>query len=156
MATVRARRAARRAEAVQAIADILKSGHPPSPYYRESACRHGIRSALCLAGQSWPAADATAAQIVDAALARIGAIPRPTWYMGQPECTQPGVLRDERTACRHCGGAMPQGARIFCSYVCQLDSTNKVYDLALAAEREAARKAALVGRFAMTRRRRAA
>lgn len=54
----------------------------------EGSARHGLRSAFCLQGHSWRAADAEAKVIVERALHRLGA-ERPSWDQGQPEYAIP-------------------------------------------------------------------
>jgi hypothetical protein len=106
----------KRREIVDIVAVILR-WQEPTPFAGDGACRHGIRAALCLQGWSWTLADVTAADIVRSALARIGAR-RPTWAMGQPEWTQPGILMIARTRCTRCGVDLPEGHRRFCSTLC--------------------------------------
>jgi hypothetical protein len=73
---------AERKQAVDRVASILKRGEP-TRFAFEAACRHDLRAQMCLAGMAWSRADATAAEIVSEALARIGA-QRPSFEQGQP------------------------------------------------------------------------
>jgi endogenous inhibitor of DNA gyrase (YacG/DUF329 family) len=75
--------AARRETMTAAVVGILDCGRS-SRFEYEAACRHGLRSGLCLEGESWARADAFAAAIVSEALRRLGA-ERPSWFQGQPE-----------------------------------------------------------------------
>jgi hypothetical protein len=99
-----------RAEMVRRVAEILDDPDAPSRFTHEGACRHGLRSAFCLAGAKWEVADTMAASIVSAALASIGAR-RPTWWEGQPEWTQDGFVPVERTTCVVCAGPLPEDER---------------------------------------------
>lgn len=80
-----------------------------SPFEYEASCRNGLRAGLCLRGWRWADADHAAAEIVDAALRRIGAV-RPTWQQGQPEWTQDGFSPVDRTFCAfsECDRRIPQ------------------------------------------------
>lgn len=71
-----------------ALARILIQGEPTRFRY-EGACRHGLRSALCLQGLTWARADDLAAKVLSEALRSIGAH-RPLWHEGQPEFTRIG------------------------------------------------------------------
>lgn len=105
---------------VESIAAIMHQGREqgaPSHFTYEASCRHGLRSSLCLQGWDWQDADAIAAEIVAAALNRIGAR-RPTWNEGQPEWTQPGILALARSRCIRCGTKLPEGHFKFCSDLC--------------------------------------
>ena len=103
------------------IAGIIREGKEagqPSLFWCEGPARHGIRASLCLQGWSWADADAIAAELVAAALIVVGA-KRPTWYEGQPEWTQPGVIPVYYDRCRRCHGPIPEGRRMFCCYECK-------------------------------------
>lgn len=92
---------------------ILAEGKA-SAFEYEGACRHGIRSGLCLDGADWGTADDVAAYAVGEALKRLGAR-RPTWEEGQPEAT----ISDG--CCAWCGTEVEQHGRRedrFCSSVC--------------------------------------
>lgn len=111
----------RRREAVTvAIADILSRGEPTKFAY-EAACRHGLRSRLCLDGSPWPAADRFAGTVVEEALRLLGA-ERPTWAEGQPEHTTEGFAPIARTRCIRCGAPLPDTwspiPRKYCSRLC--------------------------------------
>jgi|GEM_PF-1157236 len=67
---------------VTRTAEVLR-GFKFSRFEFEGACRAGLRSALCLAGNSWQSSDNVAADVVHQALSSIGA-KRPTWIEGQP------------------------------------------------------------------------
>jgi hypothetical protein len=101
---------------VEKIATMMREAEP-TPFAVEGACRHGIRSSLCLQSWSWAAADIMAADIVARALSVAGAR-RPTWGEGQPEWTQPGALPIERERCIRCRKPLPEGHWRFCSHVC--------------------------------------
>lgn len=97
---------------VRRIADILACG-VSSKFEYEASCRHGLRAALCLQGQTWRDADKLAVQVVELALHRIGAA-RPSWAQGQPE------YRDyERFFCRNCGRRMETLGRMYCDDHCK-------------------------------------
>lgn len=72
---------------VMKIASYLRQFHL-TPFEFEGACRHNLRSALCLVGYRWGVADAEAARIVAQALGRLNAR-RPTWEEGQREHVVP-------------------------------------------------------------------
>lgn len=111
----------------------------PTPFVAESACRHGIRSSLCLQGWSWPEADAAAVEIVASALRIVGA-KRPTWEQGQPEYAfrgDPGV----RENCIRCGKPLPEFARKFCGPACRNAHHAHWADLTKRDERNATRRA---------------
>lgn len=96
------------------VARILEAGRP-TPFRWESACRHGLRAALCLKGWRWDAADGHAARVVSLALARVGATLRPPWRVSQPEA----VEREFRW-CASCGGYSADGNdRPWCSDECR-------------------------------------
>lgn len=112
----------RRRSLIERAADILRSGQPTA-FALEGACRHGLRSGLCLDGWTWAAADIEARDIVSRALNQLGAR-RPTWTEGQPEHTSDGFAPIERTRCAHCAGKIPEdrgsrnGPTIYCSDLC--------------------------------------
>lgn len=86
-----------------------------TPLENEADMRHGLRSALCLTGHTWPRSDAEAASLVGTALRRLGAV-RPDHNEGQREYT------GRREQCARCGVELigPQtftGYR-FCSEEC--------------------------------------
>lgn len=87
----------RLAALVDRTAVILRAGHL-TLFANEGACRHGIRSSLCLQGWSWSDADFSAAEIVAKSLNRVGAR-RPTWQHGQPDYVDLAV---ERMHCLNC------------------------------------------------------
>lgn len=99
------------------IAVIMHEAEP-TPFAAEGPCRAGIRSALCLQGWRWRAADDVAAEIVEAALRGVGAI-RPTWKQGQPEWTQDGVMAVQHEYCRNCFKLLPDGHFKFCCEPCR-------------------------------------
>ncbi len=106
----------RRRHLVNTVADVLKTGEP-TRFALEASCRSGLRAGFCLEGWNWQEADATAAEIVAAALHMIGA-KRPTWQQGQPEWTQHGVVAEERTTCIRCKGELPEGHYKYCGNLC--------------------------------------
>lgn len=101
----------RAVDSVKALMDAWRL----SPFQNEAACYHGVRSALCLQGNSWPASDAEAMSLVNAALKRLGAV-RPDWADGQPH------YADRREQCSWCQGPISdddQERRLrFCSSEC--------------------------------------
>jgi hypothetical protein len=88
-----------------------------SPFENQGALHAGLRSALCISGNTWLSSEIEAASIVGESLRMIGA-EYPTWDQGQPEHTVP----DDQ--CKKCGGPMPEEAREglrryrFCSNEC--------------------------------------
>jgi predicted nucleic acid-binding Zn ribbon protein len=106
----------RRDHLIAAVADILRQG-APTAFSFEASCRHGLRAAFCLYGWTWAEADATAADILAAAIRKVGAR-RPTWQEGQPEWTQYGILAIERTTCIRCKAPLPEGHWKYCSMLC--------------------------------------
>jgi hypothetical protein len=104
--TERARKLNRRRfdELVDDVAKILKLGQPTA-FAFEGACRHGIRSRLCLDGWSWMDADAAAADVLSASLSQIG-MTRPTWWQGQPEYADTDTSRGF-CSYRRCGRPIP-------------------------------------------------
>ena len=111
----------RRAIVVETVAAILDRGHPTRFRY-EAACRFGVRGAFILgSGMSRRAADETAAEIVEAALKKLG-VPRPSRQMGRPEWTQDGAMAVLRHSCANCGKELPESQggrpRIYCSKTC--------------------------------------
>lgn len=115
---------ARRDSMVAAVAKILGASYS-SKFEYEGACRHGLRSAFCLQGETWAKADARAAEIVAEALRRNGASERPSWWQGQPEYADTDTSRG--WCARHdCGRPIPMDrgssnghAVKFCSEFCQ-------------------------------------
>lgn len=103
---------------------VMRKGEP-SVFAFEGFMRHGIRSGLCRRGWTWHDADETAADIVGAALARLGA-KRPTWQQAQPEWVQFGVTLIERVRCVNCGWQLPAGHTKFCSRRCHHSWHNKI------------------------------
>jgi hypothetical protein len=106
---------------VDKAACILRTGES-TKFEFEGACRHGIRSALCLGGWPWSDADAAAAAIVAKALNQIGAV-RPTWDQGQPDYAV--AYGSQRSRCARCDGPIAEdrgssnGTPVkFCSDLC--------------------------------------
>ncbi|MER9306788.1 hypothetical protein [Mesorhizobium sp. M0496] len=91
-------------ELVDDVARIMKQGDT-TPFSFEGACRHGVRSSLCLDGWPWLDADICAAEVIAAALNKIGAM-RPTWWQGQPEYADTDTSRGF-CAHRRCGRPIP-------------------------------------------------
>lgn len=110
---------------VRRIADILVCG-VSSKFEYEASCRHGLRAALCLQGQSWREADKFAAAVVELALHRIGAA-RPLWVQGQPEATERTV---QHFFCKGCGRPLGDGdgGRLYCSSACKSTSKSRQYN----------------------------
>lgn len=106
----------RRTHVINKVMDVL-SDWRLSHFENEGACRAGLRSSLCLGGNSWTASDLDAANLVAECLLLMGA-ERPTWDQGQPEYL---IAYDE---CRSCRGPLPldeiEGSRkgMFCSKEC--------------------------------------
>ena len=88
----------RRQHLVGEVATICRGGQP-TPFAYEGACRHGLRRGFCLDGVAWAKADATAAEIVAAALRQ--SAKRPTWARSTARCYFDVAL--ERTRCARCG-----------------------------------------------------
>lgn len=102
---------------VRAIARILATGRP-TKWRWESACRRGIRAALCLQGWQWAAADDRAARVVNLALHRIDAGIRPAWRVTAPDERQ-RVGDAEYQFCRRCKGRQEAGSSSpWCSHEC--------------------------------------
>lgn len=106
----------KRSSVVSKLMDVMRDWRS-SPFEHEATCRHSIRSALCLQGNSWPASDQEAARVVAESLMRLGA-ERPTWDEGQREYVTP------RENCYWCGGLLAEDAYAgnrkdrFCSSAC--------------------------------------
>ena len=96
------------------VARLLDTGLP-TKFRWSSACRHGVRSALCLKGEKWARADNLAASIVQLALHRIGASRLPTWREGQPE-----RATREYHFCSACGGGLDEASSSpWCGEICR-------------------------------------
>lgn len=100
----------KRKHVVSQLVDVLNDFRQ-TRFEHEAACRHGLRSALCLEGHTWAAADNEAALLVDEALKKIGAI-RPRWEEGQP------YYADGTSNCNWCHGSIEPGSGRFCSREC--------------------------------------
>lgn len=98
------------------IVDIMREVEPTA-FAAEGPCSAGIRSALCLEGWRWRAADAVADEIVMGALNIVRA-KRPDWYEGQPDWTRPGALPIERETCAECHRKLPTDRFKFCCDEC--------------------------------------
>lgn len=96
--------AERRDGILASVVSILKAGYP-TKFAHESACRHGLRGALCLEGYRWHDADAAASSILSEALHRIGAV-RPPWWEGQREYSDTDTSRGF-CAYSRCGKPIP-------------------------------------------------
>lgn len=107
----------------EAIVDLLARmmrEAEPTPFAIEAPARAAIRARLCMSGWRWGQADTAAADVVQAALNRVGAH-RPTWKQGQPEHTQEAVLPILRECCARCGKPLPEeshGLTRYCGAVC--------------------------------------
>jgi predicted nucleic acid-binding Zn ribbon protein len=97
---------------------VLRNGEP-TLFRFEATCRHTLRSALCLRGQSWGLAEAIAANLVCSALERIGA-QRPPWLWGQREYLMDSTATRGVgfTHCLNCGTRLEQERFRFCSKQC--------------------------------------
>lgn len=124
---------------VREVARILAPG-TPTLFRFESACRRGLRSAMCLKGQGWHEADDKAGRIVVLALHRIGASHRPTWNAGQREAAAAygGI---EWRWCTTCGGTLEDRSRPWCSDECRRGYWGRHYE-ATGGRDEAAKQAA--------------
>lgn len=122
------------------IAIIMREADP-TPFAAEGPCRAGIRASLCLQGWRWRVADDAAAELVAAALNRLGAR-RPTWQEGQPEWTQPGIAPVQYERCRNCFKVLPDGHYKYCCKECH-NSYKLRFDVRWQDEEYRARKRAL-------------
>lgn len=142
-------RSDRRAALRGKIAAIMARAEP-TPFAAEGSCLAGIRSALCLQGWRWSAAQEEAAEIVRGALRIVGA-KRPDWKQGQPEWTQDGVFQLQYERCRNCLKPVPEGHFKFCCKTC-----STVYSHRLSyrwhSEEESLRRKALRAAEAVSRR----
>lgn len=89
-----------------------------TPFENEGSVRSGIRSALCIGGESWSKADGYAADLIAAALEYMG-VERPSWDQGQRQYTLGDGI------CYRCHGSISEemqggtnGATKFCSGHC--------------------------------------
>lgn len=122
---------------VRQVAEVLATGQP-TKFRWASACRHGLRSALCLKGKSWAAADERAALIVRLALVRIGA-QYPTHRVAQGD---PPAEARQYFYCVSCRGHMPEGCdRPWCSEDCYKTHRESVRLSTRQREEEAKRRA---------------
>jgi hypothetical protein len=105
---------AKREHVVQRVTEELQRWKF-SPFEREGACRHGLRSGFCSEGARWARADIEAERIVAEALRRTGA-KRPSWDEGQRAHTQSPDF------CAWCQGSMEDSeakpGQRFCSARC--------------------------------------
>ena len=113
---LKAQREALASALVLVLRDHREAG-APSWFTLEGPAVAVIRAQLCLERWPWSAADWAARDVVGEALARVGA-ERPSWAEGQPEFTQGGIIRTERTSCAECGKPLPEGHKLFCSKRC--------------------------------------
>lgn len=94
-----------------------------SKFEFEGPVRYGIRRSLIVqGGWRWHDADACAAEIVEKALAMMGAV-RPTWDQGQPEFGDNSLTIRTRCANEGCGATIPEerlrgGVTKYCSSNC--------------------------------------
>lgn len=111
---------AKRREALIVRVTRILDQHNQTWFEFEGACRHHVRSELCLEGWRWHHADALAAEVLEAALGRLGA-QRPSWQEGQPLYAQQGYVLFKRTRCVRCGWQIPTDdpRATFCSTACQ-------------------------------------
>lgn len=117
--TSRSINAKRREALVVRVMKVLDQ-HNNTVFEFEGACRHHVRSELCLEGWRWDHADALAAEVLEAALRRLGA-QRPSWEEGQHLHAQHGYILFKRTRCVRCGWQIPteDPRAVFCSTACQ-------------------------------------
>lgn len=108
----------KRKHIVSRLGDILNDFRQ-TRFEHEAACRHGLRSALCLEGHAWALADNEAALLVEEALKTIGAV-RPRWEEGQRYFT------DGTSYCNWCHGPIEPGSGRFCSRECARSMTQSV------------------------------
>lgn len=104
-----------RKSAINQIMDALDDWRN-SAFENEGSVHHGIRSALCLKGESWEVSNHEAVALVAEAFGRLGCS-RPTWEEAQRWYTEP------QENCRSCGtpliGATKNGSRLmYCSTEC--------------------------------------
>lgn len=118
---------------VRRVADVLLTGEP-TRWRWVSACRHGIRAALCELGyrngnptiSPWEQADRLAEEIVTAARHRIGLSRLPvSWRETQGEPYTSRVFY----YCGSCSGHMPEGSDVpWCSEECRRLIRARHYD----------------------------
>lgn len=120
----------RRESAIRQVMDRLRDWRL-SKFEHEGTTRAEIRSALCLKGHGWALADMEAAELVSAALRRLGA-ERPSWLEGQPEYTDNGRDQDAREAmlartieCARCGSIFAPLNNLPVKY-CSVECANPV------------------------------
>lgn len=89
---------------VREIASMLLDG-APTRWRWTSEARHGLRTAMCLKGMPWIAADKRAEEIVTLARHRIGLSLYPSWI----DARGPIPEQREYFFCSNCGGFMPEG-----------------------------------------------
>jgi hypothetical protein len=94
---------ARQERITRSAVEILRSGRS-SKFEFEGPALAGVRSALCLEGWPFAAAEHTARSVIDRALNILGAV-RPTWHQGQTDYTYEGLIH--RTRCIRCSGRLP-------------------------------------------------
>jgi hypothetical protein len=123
---------------VMLLRDAREAG-APSWFTLEGPAVAVIRAQLCLERWPWPAGDWAARDVVGEALARVGA-ERPSWQEGQPEWTDGGAIRVERTGCAECGKPLPEGHKLFCSRRCGQAARARRYWRDRAEERNLARR----------------
>jgi hypothetical protein len=118
---------------VRRVAELLLSGEP-THWRWTTACRHGIRAALCEQGyrngnptiSPWEQADRHAEAIVTAARHRIGLSRLPTWSEAQGDPPQERVYY----FCSSCGGYIEGGAsRPWCGDECKASTFSSRYSL---------------------------
>lgn len=110
-----------RAEIVVSIVEVIREdrneGVCPTLLNHEGALVASLRSGLCLLGWGWQTADTAAREIVAEAFHKAGAC-RPSWREAQPEWSDGGVIRTERTTCANCGKGLDLGQKLYCSKTC--------------------------------------
>lgn len=118
-------KAAHRSRLIESAASLMRRVEP-TPFALEAPIRTWLRTRLCLRGWGWSEADLAAEDVVDRALARVGA-ERPTWKQGQPEWTQDGYSVVERFHCVNCGSPLSGDQRKFCSPQCGCNFNHRIY-----------------------------
>ncbi len=88
-----------------------------TPLNREGVYRRPLRTAFCLQGWPWQAADAAAARVVEVTF-EILQTKRPSWPEGQRDWTISRGDLIERTRCANCRKPLPEERPKFCCHHC--------------------------------------
>jgi hypothetical protein len=113
----RRRRVGIAGEVAGVIRLAFEAGEISSLFGLEGVLRASLRSDLCLRGWHWHEAQRAAADIVNVAHGLLGA-ERPSWNEGQADFVTAGGTLIERTRCKTCHKAMPEGHLKYCSKGC--------------------------------------